>query len=185
MCLFRTEPGYDLMVQGPDQPAQGWIAPLTGIIETDWAPYTFTMNWMFTRPGQVVRFEAGEPFCHFFPVQARRDRGFPRESRASRTIIEWRAAKASSVLRQTLPALIAVRYSQCRDLQTLLSRRWTREERSQNRRSQDAGAVEAVYALITASRSSPDRPPRRDRRASTYRRDWMCRLRQSCAGFAA
>ncbi|HUJ02413.1 MAG TPA: DUF6065 family protein [Rhizomicrobium sp.] len=69
MCLFRTEPGYDLMVQGPINRPKDGIAPLTGIIETDWAPYTFTMNWMFTRPGHVVRFEAGEPFCHFFPVK--------------------------------------------------------------------------------------------------------------------
>lgn len=69
MCLFRTEPGYDLLVQGPINRPKDAIAPLTGIIETDWAPYTFTMNWMFTRPGQTVRFEADEPFCHFYPVK--------------------------------------------------------------------------------------------------------------------
>jgi hypothetical protein len=69
MCLFRTEPGYDLLVQGPVNRPKDAIAPLTGIIETDWAPYTFTMNWMFTRPGTVVKFEPGEPFCHFFPVK--------------------------------------------------------------------------------------------------------------------
>jgi hypothetical protein len=67
--LFRTEPGYDLLVQGPVNRPKDAIAPLTGIIETDWAPYTFTMNWKFTRPGTVVRFEKGEPFCHFFPVK--------------------------------------------------------------------------------------------------------------------
>ncbi len=68
-CLFRTEPGYDLYVQGPVNRPKDAIAPLCGIIETDWAPYTFTMNWMFTRPGTVVRFEKGEPFCHIFPVR--------------------------------------------------------------------------------------------------------------------
>ncbi len=67
--LFRTEPGYDLLVQGPVNRPKDAIAPLSGIIETDWAPYTFTMNWMFTRPGTVIRFEKGEPFCHFFPVK--------------------------------------------------------------------------------------------------------------------
>src|ERR1700739_3399828 len=42
-ALFRTEPGYDLMVTGPfNQPKDG-IQPLTGIVETDWAPFTFTM----------------------------------------------------------------------------------------------------------------------------------------------
>ena len=68
-CLFRTEPGYDLMVQGPINRPKDGIAPLSGIIETDWAPYSFTMNWMFTRMFANVRFEKGEPFCHFFPVK--------------------------------------------------------------------------------------------------------------------
>ena len=68
-CLFKTEPGYDLFVQGPVNAPKDAIAPLTGIIETDWAPYTFTMNWKFTRSGTVVRFEKDEPFCHFFPVR--------------------------------------------------------------------------------------------------------------------
>ncbi len=50
-----------------NRPKDG-IAPLSGIIETDWSPYTFTMNWLFTRPNQRVHFEADEPFCHLFPV---------------------------------------------------------------------------------------------------------------------
>lgn len=66
--LFRTPPGLDLWVQGPvNQPKDG-IAALTGVIETDWSPYTFTMNWQFTRPNVPVRFAAGEPFCHLFPT---------------------------------------------------------------------------------------------------------------------
>lgn len=66
-CLFRTEPGYDLVAQGPINRPKDGIAPLAGVIETDWAPYGFTMNWKFTRPGAAVRFERGEPFCHIFP----------------------------------------------------------------------------------------------------------------------
>jgi hypothetical protein len=69
-CLFRTEPGMDLYVTAPVNRPKDGIAGLTGLIETDWSPYTFTMNWQFTRPGRV-RFDAGEPFCHFFPVQRR------------------------------------------------------------------------------------------------------------------
>ena len=38
-------------------------------METDWSPFTFTMNWRFTRPHTPVRFEAMEPFCFVFPVQ--------------------------------------------------------------------------------------------------------------------
>ncbi|HEY6655472.1 MAG TPA: DUF6065 family protein [Methyloceanibacter sp.] len=67
-CLFRTEPGAELMVQGPINRPKDGIAALFGIIETDWSPYSFTMNWMFTRPGTPVRFEKGEPYCHTFPV---------------------------------------------------------------------------------------------------------------------
>jgi hypothetical protein len=68
-CLFRTEPGIDLLVQGPVNRPKDAIAPLSGIVETDWAPYTFTMNWQFTRPGVAVRFDKGEPFCHVWPLQ--------------------------------------------------------------------------------------------------------------------
>jgi len=67
-CLFRTDPAIDLFITGPlNQPKDG-IAPLSGIVETDWAPYTFTMNWKFTRSNQRVHFEAGEAFCHVFPL---------------------------------------------------------------------------------------------------------------------
>ncbi len=68
-CVFRTEPGYDLMVQGPVNRPKDAIAPLSGIVETDWAPYSFTMNWLFTQPEIEVRFEKGEPFCSLFPLK--------------------------------------------------------------------------------------------------------------------
>jgi hypothetical protein len=68
-CLFSTDPGIDLLVQGPVNRPKDAIVPLSGIIETDWAPYTFTMNWQFTRPGVAVRFDKGEPFCHLWPLQ--------------------------------------------------------------------------------------------------------------------
>ena len=72
--LFRTEPGAELMVQGPINRPKDGIAALSGIIETDWSPYSFTMNWMFTRAGTPVRFEKGEPYCHIFPVQCGRSK---------------------------------------------------------------------------------------------------------------
>lgn len=68
-CLFRTDPGVSLVVQGPINRPKDGIAPLAGVIETDWAPYGFTMNWLFTRPGLLARFEPGEPFCHIFPIK--------------------------------------------------------------------------------------------------------------------
>jgi hypothetical protein len=39
---------------------------LEGLVETDWATSTFTMNWKLTRPGEVV-FEQDEPFCMIVP----------------------------------------------------------------------------------------------------------------------
>lgn len=66
--IFRTPPGWNLHVSGPPNSFKDGVAPLTGIIETDWSPYTFTMNWRLTRPGHPVRFEKNEPVAHFFPV---------------------------------------------------------------------------------------------------------------------
>lgn len=68
-ALIRTQPGYDLWVQGPVNRPKDGVYPLTGVVETDWMPFTFTMNWKFTRPGVLLRFEKGEPFCHIFPVR--------------------------------------------------------------------------------------------------------------------
>ena len=42
---------------------------MSAVIETYWMPFTFTMNWKFTRPQVKVRFEKGEPFCFFFPIE--------------------------------------------------------------------------------------------------------------------
>ncbi len=67
--MMKTAPGWSLMVMGPVNRPKDGIAALTGVIETDWSPYTFTMNWLFTRPNHKVRFEAGEPIAHFFPVR--------------------------------------------------------------------------------------------------------------------
>jgi hypothetical protein len=67
--LFRTPPGWNLWVGGSPNSPKDAIYPLTGVIETDWSPYSFTMNWRFTRPDHLVHFEAGEPICFIFPVQ--------------------------------------------------------------------------------------------------------------------
>jgi len=60
--LFRTNPGWALWVRGIPNLVKDGIAPLDGLVETDWLPMPFTMNWRFTRPG-TIQFEAGEPFC--------------------------------------------------------------------------------------------------------------------------
>lgn len=67
--LFRTPPGWNLWVGGSPNRLKDGIQALTGVVETDWAPYTFTMNWRFTRPGQTIRFDADEPIAFFFPIE--------------------------------------------------------------------------------------------------------------------
>lgn len=66
--LFKTPPDWNLFIRGPTNAAKDGIAPLDGIVETDRAHETFTMNWRFTRPG-TVEFEIGEPVCMFYPVE--------------------------------------------------------------------------------------------------------------------
>jgi hypothetical protein len=65
--LFRTDSKWAIWCRGaPNFPKDGLLA-LDGLVETDWLPFSFTMNWLFTRPG-TVRFEKGEPFCFILPV---------------------------------------------------------------------------------------------------------------------
>ncbi len=67
--LFRTSPEIDLLVQGPVNIPKDGIAPLSGIVETDWSPFTFTMNWKFTRAWHRISFARGEPFCCIMPLK--------------------------------------------------------------------------------------------------------------------
>lgn len=67
--VFQTEPGWNMMATGPFNEPKDGISPLTGVIETDWSPYSFTMNWQITRPKKWISFKKGEVFCNVFPVQ--------------------------------------------------------------------------------------------------------------------
>ena len=69
--LFRTPPGWAMWTSGAPNHVKDGIGPLTGLIETDWLPFPFTMNWLFTRPGRV-RFEKGEPFCFITLMEHRK-----------------------------------------------------------------------------------------------------------------
>jgi hypothetical protein len=66
--LFRTPRGINLWVKGPANYIKDGVQPLEGIVEADWLPATFTMNWKITRPYYAVRFERGEPICMLVPV---------------------------------------------------------------------------------------------------------------------
>jgi hypothetical protein len=67
--IISTSPGYDLWVTGPVNEFKDGIQALSAVIESYWMPFKFTMNWKFTRPNLKVRFEKGEPFCFFFPIE--------------------------------------------------------------------------------------------------------------------
>lgn len=69
--LFRTPPGWGVWVTGPPNWPKDGIAPLTGLVETDWLPFPFTMNWQMTRPGEVV-FRKGEPFAFITLMEHKR-----------------------------------------------------------------------------------------------------------------
>jgi hypothetical protein len=64
--VFRTPPGFDLLVRGPANRPRDGIAPFETRVATDRPTSPFAMNWRFTRPGTVT-FEAGDPFCMIVP----------------------------------------------------------------------------------------------------------------------
>jgi hypothetical protein len=69
--LFRTSPGFNLLVRGPANWIKDGAFPLEGLVETDWSPAPFTMNWKITRPHLTIRFEAGDPICMIVPQRRR------------------------------------------------------------------------------------------------------------------
>lgn len=77
--LFRTEPGYNLLVRGPANLFKDGIAPLEGLVETDWSIAPFTMNWKVTRPKRRIRFEPGEPIAMLVPQKRQEIEAFDPE----------------------------------------------------------------------------------------------------------
>ncbi|MBR9823525.1 MAG: hypothetical protein GYB51_21280 [Rhodobacteraceae bacterium] len=65
--LFRTSPGWALWVRGAPNCPYGLLQPLEGLVETDWLPLGFTMNWRFVQPG-ALQIPAGERLCFVTPV---------------------------------------------------------------------------------------------------------------------
>ena len=105
--LFRTPEGWNLWVGGSPNAAKDGIAPLGAVIETDWSPYTFTMNWRFTRANHWIRFEENEPFAFFFPVERHRLSQIAPEIRRIEDAPELKAAfEAWSLSRAALQQLM-------------------------------------------------------------------------------
>lgn len=68
-ALFTTNPGWQLQIRGPvNCPKQGVSAP-EGVVETEWLPFTSTMNWQVSEPGTWIQFRVGEPIATVVPVR--------------------------------------------------------------------------------------------------------------------
>jgi hypothetical protein len=65
--MFWTEGKISLITKGPANMPKHGIQSLEGVIETDWLPYPFTMNWKMTAKNTRVRFERGEPIAQIIP----------------------------------------------------------------------------------------------------------------------
>lgn len=109
--LFRTPPGWNLLTRGPANFVKDGVAPLEGLIESDWAVATFTMNWKLTRVGHPVTFERGEPICMLVPQRRNELAGFvpsllpvedDRESYAQ--LKDWGKQRSQQLLRNFLNA---------------------------------------------------------------------------------
>ena len=112
--LFRTDRPHAMYVTGPPNIRKDGIVPLTGIVETDWLPFSFTMNWIFTRPGVLVRFEKDEPICQFFPVVldlvesvSPEIRDIAAEPSTKERFLEWTALRKAFIKDLNVPGTLA------------------------------------------------------------------------------
>ncbi len=65
--VFRTAGGFGTWVRGAGNFWVDGAHPLEGLVETDWSPASFTMNWKLLRRNNPVWFRKGDPVCHLTP----------------------------------------------------------------------------------------------------------------------
>jgi len=116
--LFRTSPGWGLWVRGAPNDAKDGIHALDGMVETDWLPFPFTMNWRFMRPC-TVRFRKGDPFCFItlcphalLDGVAPRRAGIEDDPKLKADYVEWGKSRAefNKLLRDGDPAAVAKKW---------------------------------------------------------------------------
>jgi hypothetical protein len=66
--LITTDKNISIYVKGVPNFNVKNLYPLEGIVETDWLPFTFTMNYKFHTPGAAI-FKKGDPLFSFFPIE--------------------------------------------------------------------------------------------------------------------
>lgn len=63
----KTEAEHALWVRGPIDAGKDGAVALESVLDTSILPGTLAVHWRLTRPGEIVRFAAGEPFCTILP----------------------------------------------------------------------------------------------------------------------
>jgi hypothetical protein len=65
--VMKTEAAWDMMVTGPINESVPWAAPLTGIVETSWLNFSFTINWQLHAAGSYT-FDSSKPIARLIPI---------------------------------------------------------------------------------------------------------------------
>lgn len=87
--IIRTSKDHNVFLKGPTNHFKHGAQALEAIMESDWLPYTFTLNWKITAPNLLVKFLKGEPLGCLFP--------FPRNYLESFQAIEVLGEKESEL----------------------------------------------------------------------------------------
>ncbi len=66
--IIRTSENISTVIRGAPNHPIDHILPLEAIVETDWLPFSFTYNFKFMSPGEVI-FKKGDPLFSFFPIE--------------------------------------------------------------------------------------------------------------------
>lgn len=114
--LFRTSEGYNLLMRGPANLPKDGISALEGVIESDWAVATATMNWKVTRPHSPVTFAVGEPIALLVPQKrgelegfVTRIRGIEEDRELHEGYTAWAHGRAAFLRDLNVPGSDAVR----------------------------------------------------------------------------
>lgn len=66
--IVTTNKGDNIVITGPHNQYFTGMHHLTGIYETDWAPFSFTMNYKITHPDQLITITPNQPVCQIYPI---------------------------------------------------------------------------------------------------------------------
>lgn len=65
--VIQTPPGWGIWVSGPSNLWLDGASPLQGLVETNWLPFSFTMNWKITEKNKPIRIPLHFPICKLVP----------------------------------------------------------------------------------------------------------------------